>query len=135
MDFFTKFVNDRINSRQYKMTFSETLWSLLFVFYIISVRISFEILCEKYPRIEHFVDTHPFLVILIGIVFLIVVPALFALFIFEIKDRKKSRCPKCKTKYKYGNMEIGPGKIITTFQCKKCGYENKITEPFVFKKI
>ena len=32
-------------------------------------------------------------------------------------------------------MEIGPGKIITTFICKKCGYENKITEPFVFKKF
>ncbi len=111
------------------------LFLILFSGYIISLVAFIGFLCDKYPQIEHFIDTHSFLIIIIGIVFLIVIPALFAIFILDFKDRKKSRCPKCKTKYKYGDMEIGPGKIITTFQCKKCGYVNKITERFVYKKF
>lgn len=111
------------------------LFLILFFGYIISLSAFIGFLCDKYPQIDRFVDTHPFLVILIRIVFLIVIPALFAIFILDFKDRKKSRCPKCKTKYKYGDMEIEPSKIITTFQCKKCGYINKVTEPFVFNKF
>ena len=135
MNFLEKFADDWNNARQYKMTFSEALWCLLFVFYIASVWLSGIFLCSKYPQIDHFFETHPFFIILFGIALILGVPALFALFILELKDRKKSRCPKCKTKYKYGDMELGPDKTITTFQCKKCGYVNKITERFVYKKF
>ncbi|MBN2589549.1 MAG: hypothetical protein JXA96_06790 [Sedimentisphaerales bacterium] len=135
MNFLEKFADDWNNARQYKMTFSEALWCLLFVFYIASVWLSGIFFSSKYPQIDHFFETHPFLTILTGIVFLMGIPALFALFILKLKDRKKSRCPRCKTKYKKGNMEFGQGKIISTFICKKCGYENKITERFNLKKV
>ena len=120
---------------KWELTFSETLWGLLFVFYIASVWCSGMFLCSKYPQIGHFFETHLFLTILFGIVFLLGVPVLFALLILELKDRKKSRCPKCKTRFKYGDMELGPDKIITTFQCQKCGYTTKISERFVYKKF
>ena len=31
-------------------------------------------------------------------------------------------------------MDFALDKVVSTFKCKKCGYEGKITEPFNFKK-